>query len=67
MKDLTTSQAAKIFGNRSELAVQLGVSKQAITNWGEYPPWRRQEQIQDMIRENPRLTEKAEYMLESEQ
>lgn len=43
---MTKQEAIKFFGNGAKLAKQVGVKPEAIYQWGEYPPYPRQCQIQ---------------------
>lgn len=45
---MTTQDCIKHFGSVAELARQLGVTEQAIYQWGTSPPRLRQFQIQHL-------------------
>lgn len=42
---ITTKQAVKAAGNTVRLAAALGITHAAVSQWGKYPPLKRQEQI----------------------
>jgi hypothetical protein len=43
---MTKKEAILHFGSAVKLAKEMGISPQAITLWGDYPPIARQYQIQ---------------------
>ena len=54
---MKTAEAAAEFGSEAELARQLGISPQAIYQWGEYPPIDRQYQIQALTKNKLKATQ----------
>jgi predicted GIY-YIG superfamily endonuclease len=46
--EISVKDAASFAGNKSELAKIFGVSRQAVTNWGEYLPPLRAYQLRDL-------------------
>lgn len=55
---MKTTEAVKYFNTATELAKKLGTTKQAISNWGQYPPMGRQFQIQVMTKGKLKATAK---------
>ena len=47
---MTKEQCIKYFGSASTLARNVGITKSAISNWGEYPPFGRQLLIEKITR-----------------
>lgn len=54
---MKTTEAVKHFETATNLAKKLGVTKQAISNWGLYPPIGKQYQIQVMTKGKLKATE----------
>jgi DNA-binding transcriptional regulator YdaS (Cro superfamily) len=46
---MKTSYAIKLLGNKSILARKLGITRQAISQWGKEVPLLRAYQIRDII------------------
>lgn len=55
---MKTIEAVEHFKTATKLAKKLGVTKQAISNWGVYPPIGKQFQIQVMTKGKLKATAK---------
>lgn len=44
-KPITTKQAIRLAGNASRLAMALGITSGAVSQWGKVPPLRQQDNI----------------------
>ena len=64
MHDVTIKEAVILFHSKAELSRQLGVTKSAVTNWGDEIPWRRQQQLDSKVSRSKRLREKLKAMRE---
>ena len=53
---MKTNEAIDYFTSKRQLAFALDISPQAISGWGEYPPVLRQYQIQDITKEELKVT-----------
>jgi len=53
---MTTNEAIDYFTSKRQLAFALDISPQAISGWGEYPPVLRQYQIQDITKQQLKVT-----------
>ncbi len=47
---MTKAKAIEHFGSATKLASAVGVTKQTVSQWGEYPPGGRQFQLQIMTK-----------------
>lgn len=54
---MKSSEVFEYFGNQKKAAAKLGLTPQAVSAWGEYPPIGRQFQIQIKSRGRLRVTE----------
>lgn len=46
---MTTQEAIKIFGSKNKMSKALGISRQAVSKWGDEVPELRMYQIREMI------------------
>ena len=44
-KPITTKQAIRLAGNASRLALALGITSGAVSQWGKVPPLKQQDNI----------------------
>ena len=44
-KPITTKQAIRLAGNASRLALALGITSAAVSQWGKVPPLKQQDNI----------------------
>jgi predicted transcriptional regulator len=47
---MTTSDAISLYRTQEKLAHALGITQAAVAMWGEYPPARRQMQLERITR-----------------
>lgn len=45
---MTKNQALRHFGSQAALAEALGIRAQSIQQWGDRPPWVRQQQLEEV-------------------
>jgi len=56
---MKTKDAIKIFGNKTRLAEALGISRPAVSRWGENLPPLRVYQLKEIIEKAKRISEAA--------
>lgn len=53
---MRTQEAINHFGSAAKLAERLGIGPSAVSQWGAYPPMRRQYELQWLTKNKLRVT-----------